>query len=178
MFKKVKRCYEKKRQTYNNEVQKYLKDNAFVLVQRVYNGTLGTGELKEENVKAVLGSDYPINPLIPREDVIGQFVSILELAGYIFCKDNIGKIYFKQEELYNSIVQNHLRFSGKGIFERLTEKCQETNGIEYEEVHKILGFHYPKAPYAVGADYRTCIILFLKEVGIPFIFDETHIYLP
>ena len=179
MFKKIKRCCKKTNQNYQLEVQCYLKNNAFILVKKISEGVLGSDELKLENVQAVLGDEYPINPCIPREDIVAQFVSIFEQAGYVFCQDSSGNVYFKQKELYSAVVQNHLKFSGKKIFERLADCCQKTNGrIRYEEMHEILGFHYPKAPYALRADYRVCIILFLRESGIPFKYDEKYIYLP
>lgn len=179
VFKKLKRCCNKAKQRYSNEVQKYLKSNGFILVQKIYDGVLGTGKLEEKKVKEILGANYPVNPWISESDIIGQFVSIMEQAGYQFSRDSSGEVHFKHEELYSAIVQNHLRFSGKEILERLGDCCQKTSGrITYEEMHEILGFHYPKAPYVVGVDNRVGIILFLREVGLPFKFDETHIYLP
>ena len=179
MFKKIRRYCKRTRERYSYDVQEYLKRNGLVLMQKLRNGILGSGDLEESKVRELLGTDYPVAPWTDKEDIIEQFISILEEAGYVFSCTEDGKIQFKNAELYSAIVQNHLKFSGREIFERLSDCCEKTHGrITYEDMHEILGFHYPKAPYAVGVDNRVCIVLFLKEVGIPFKFDETHVYLP
>ena len=178
-FNKSKRPSVKQRAEYSKQVREYLKKHSFNIVQKIYSGALNTHELNEEQVKLVLGDDFPIAPWINEQDVIAQFISIMKEAGYEFeCYEN-GKYAFKNDELYSAIVKNHMKFSGFGIMERLVDYCDMTGGkMTYFQVQHVLGMHYPKAPYANKADTQACIILFLKELGVPCKFDDNYVYFP
>lgn len=173
-------CRKNKRskKEYSILVQQYLKENTPAIVQRLYDIVSATHELDVDAVKSILGENYPKAPWKDNDDIMGQFACILEEAGWLFVSNN-GKIILEDEKSYSDIVQNHLKFSGSQILDRLSECCERTNGrITYWEMQSILGFHYPKAPYCDKSDIKACTILFLKETGIPFKFDNMYIYLP
>lgn len=174
-----KKREQRKREQYSNQVQSYMKQYGISIVKRILDSSSDNNLLSEANIKEALGTDYPKCPWITDDDVISQFVQLLKEVGYEFCYNEMGQLQFKIEDAYKAIVQNHLKFSGREILSRLSECCQKTYGrVSYEEMDEVLGFHYPKAPNVNSCDNRVCIVLFLKETGIPFKFDETHIYFP
>ena len=177
--KKSKKPSSKVRAQYSKQVREYLEKYSFEIVQKIYSGVLGTHELNTEQVELVLGEDYPIAPWLNERDIIGHFVAIMEEAGYEFESNENGGIAFKNNELYSAIVKNYLNFSGYGIMERLIDYCDMTGGkMTYFQVQHVLGMHYPRAPYANKADMQACIILFLKELGVPCKFDTNYVYFP
>ncbi|MBQ8043171.1 MAG: hypothetical protein IJ272_03345 [Clostridia bacterium] len=179
MLKNIKRCSAKARKCYSNQVQKYLQNNGFVIVQKIYEGALSTHELRPEEVQNVLGDEYPVAPWVNDTDVVGQFICILEEAGYTFSYNEEGRVCFKDDELYGAIVKNHLRFSGRYILDSLSDYCEQNGSrLTYYQAQRVLGFHYPRAPYVNKEDTRACTILFLKETGLPFKFDDTYVYFP
>lgn len=179
VFKNKKRCSKRKRENYSVDVRRYLRKNAFYIVQKVYDGTLGSGQLRVDEISKVLGDDYPIAPWVDKSDVVGQFVAILEEAGYELSYDVNEGVYFKDKELYSAIVKNHLKLSGNCIVNNLAEECDHTGGrLTYFQMQRVLGFHYPRAPYVKKDNIQACTILFLKEMGIPFKFDDTYVYFP
>lgn len=179
LFKSKKRCSKMEREKYSANVQRYLKKHALHIVQKIYDDTLGKGKLKLDEVRDMLGEDYPIAPWVDKLDVVGQFAAILEEAGYKLLYDENGGLFFEDKELYSAIAKNHLRFSGSCIVEHLSEECERTGGkLTYFQLQRILGFHYPRAPYVNKDDTRACIIIFIKEMGIPFKFDDTYVYFP
>lgn len=170
---------EKRRRDYANNVRRYLMENSFSIVKKIYDGTLATQELKSEQVEMILGEDYPVAPWVDEKDIVGQFVEILKEAGYIFSYNRNDPICFKDAEIYATIVKNYLKLSGDCFVETLGYECERTNGkLTYFQIYNVLGLHYPKAPYVNKEDTRACILLFLKETGIPFKFDDTHVYFP
>ena len=178
-FSKLIRCSNKVKAQYSRQAQEYLNSNSLLIVQKICDGVLGSEKLEEEKVRELLGNNYPIAPWVEETDIIGQFVCLLEEAGYIFVRDTNGEVKFKNEDMYKAIVQNHLKLSGMCIMERLAYYCEKTKGrLDYEQVEEVLGFHYPKAPYIGKMDKRVSIIMFLKATGIPFKFNETHVYFP
>lgn len=178
MFSRKKKRYPAFiKQRYHEQVQLYLKYNGFEIVKRIYNGSLNAQELTEQGVRDTLVGNYPIAPWVDKNNIVEQFVSLLEDVGYSFSCNEEGKYCFKDENIYGAIVKNHLKFSGCHILEALATCCENNNGrITYFQAKTILGVGYPKAPFVNKADTRTCIILFLKETGIPFIFDDTYLY--
>ena len=62
MFKKIRRYCKRTRENYSYEVQEYLRRNGLVLIQKLHNGILGTGDLEESSVRELLGTDYPVAP--------------------------------------------------------------------------------------------------------------------
>ena len=179
LFNKKKRCSAYKKQRYHNQVQRYLEGHGFEIVQRIYNGSLGKGYLTEQGVRDTLVGIYPIAPWIEESNIIEQFVAMLEEVGYSFDHNAQGEYAFKDENVYGAIVKNHLKFSGCHILDALADCCQNNDGrITYYQAKIVLGAGYPKAPFVNKADMRACIILFLKETGIPFLFDDTYLYFP
>lgn len=179
MLKKNGRCSSKVRERYSKEARCYLQKNTLAFIQKISDGILSETELTHENAKIFLGKDYPIAPWVDETDAIGQLLCILKEAGYIFTYSKNGRVILKNQQLYNAIVKNHLKFSGAEIIDKLAYYCERTHGrLTYNQVSQVLGFHYPKPPYIGKTDERVCIIAFLKEVGIPFNFDENHVYFP
>lgn len=179
LCKKKKRYSILAKQRYNKKVQEYLQCHGFEIVQKIYNGSLQTNQLTEKGVRETLVGDYPIAPWVPKENIIEQFVSLLEEVGYSFIQNEQGGYCFKDENIYGAIVKNHLKFSGCHILDALSEMCGKNDGkITYFQAKMILGAGYPKAPFVNKADTRACIILFLKETGIPFAFDDSYLYFP
>lgn len=178
-YNKKKRCSFEKRQRYNTQVQRYFKYHGFEIVSRIYNGSLSSHRLTEQGVSQTLVGIYPIAPWVEEDNIIEQFVAMMEEVGYSFSRDEQGEYSFKDENIYGAIVRNHLKFSGCHILESLSQCCENYNGrITYFQAHMILGTGYPKAPFVNKADMRACIILFLKETGIPFKFDDWYLYFP
>lgn len=180
MFIKKKERYSNiLKQKYHKQVQVYLSYYGFEIIQRIYNGSLNAHELTEQGVRNTLVGNYPIAPWADRDDIIEQFVAMLEEVGYSFSYNEQGEYCFKGENIYSAIVKNHLNFSGRNILEALANACYKNEGrITYFEAKMILGIGYPKAPFVNKSDVRACIILFLKETGIPFKFDESYLYFP
>lgn len=176
---KKKRCSMYKRQRYNTQVRQYLGRHGFEIVQHIYNGSLSNYGLTEQGVRETLVGVYPIAPWVEQDDIIEQFVALMEEVGYSFECNEQREYSFKDENIYGAIVRNHLKFSGCRILDALSECCVNYDGrITYFQAHTILGAGYPKAPFVNKADVRACIILFLKETGIPFKFDDTYLYFP
>ena len=179
LFSKRKQDSDSIRQKYQKCVEQYFKHNGFEIIQRMYNGSLNLGELTEQGARDTLVENYPIAPWIDKDNIIEQFVSLFECVGYSFSKNEQGSYAFKDKEIYSAIVKNHLKFSGCHILEALSNCCDKSNGkITYFQAQMILGLGYPKAPFVNKADTRACIILFLKETGIPFVFDDNYLYFP
>ena len=178
-FNKKKRCSTLAKQRYHNQVQVYLNYHGFEIVQKIYNGSLNTQELTEQGVRETLLGNYPIAPWVDKNNIVEQFVALLEEVGYSFSRNEQGKYCFKDENIYGAIVKNHLKFSGCNVLAALSKCCQDNYGrITYFQAKVILGIGYPKAPFVNKADVRACIILFLKETGIPFKFDDDYLYFP
>lgn len=156
-----------------------MKCHGFEIVQRIYNGSLGSQCLTAEGIRETLVGAYPIAPWAEKDNIIEQFVAMLEEVGYSFSCNEQGEYTFKEENIYGAIVRNHLNFSGCRVLDALSKRCNNYGGrITYFEAHMILGTGYPKAPFVDKADVRACIILFLKETGIPFKFDDWYLYFP
>ncbi len=167
------------KQRYHEQVQLYLQYHGFEIVQRIYNGSLNAHELTEQAVRETLVGNYPIAGWVEKDNIIEQFVTLLGEVGYSFEKNDQGKYCFKDENIYGAIVKNHMNFSGCRILEALSDCCYKNDGrITYFEAKVILGAGYPKAPFVNKSDIRACIILFLKETGIPFKFDDSYLYFP
>ena len=176
---KKKRCSKYKKQRYSNQVQSYLNCHGFEIVQRIYNGSLSTHGLTEQGVRETLVGIYPIAPWVDEDNIVEQFVSMMEEVGYSFSQDEQGEYSFKDENIYGAIVRNHLKLSGCHILDALSECCKNYDGrITYFQAKLILGTGYPKAPFVNKEDMRACIILVLKETGIPFKFDDSYLYFP
>lgn len=179
LFKEKKRCSKNKRVNYAMKVQNFLKTNGFSIVHKIYEFVLDKKSLNIGRVKEILGPDYPIAPWVDEEDIIGQFAAILDETGYKLSYDENEGICFKEQEVYSAIVKNHLRFSGRNIVERLSDTCMYNNGqLTYFQIQTVLGFHYPRAPYVDKNNVHMCILIFLKEMGLPFKFDDTYVYFP
>lgn len=178
-FRKICRYAGKEKTEYSTLAQEYLKRNGLLIVQKICDGVLGEYVLEEKAAKAFLGEDYPVAPWLSKKNYIGQCVALLEQAGCIFSCDEKGRVCFKDSGIYKTIVQNHLKMSGRDIVSKLSDACEELNGkISYKRLHAVLGFHYPKAPYISSVEPNMCIILFLKEMGMPFKFDDKYVYFP
>jgi len=178
-------CINKKRypnwvrQKYHSQVQEYLQEHGFEIVGKIYNGVLGNSELTQNAVTEVLVGNYPVAPWVDKKDVVKQFVALLEEVGYTFTQSSTGRYCFKDKEIYGAIVKNHLNFSGRHILNNLSEYCEQNHGrLTYYQAQRVLGVRYPKAPYVDKTDIRACVILFLKETGIPFKFDDFYLYFP
>ncbi len=179
VFRKKKWYSPKVRNEYRERVKKYMEANALNIVNEIYSGALQGGYLTYFNVSSLMGEGYPLAPWVDRLDIVAQFAAMLEEIGYVFVQDSYGRYHFKDKELYNAIVKNHLNFTGKKIVTNMAKFCEQNNGrLTYEQVRLMLGFNYPKAPYVDKSDTKTCVILFLKEIGIPFIYDDEYIYIP
>ena len=178
-FKEKKRCSKRKKEQYSAQVSEFLKGNSFAIVHKIYEFTSGKNSLNIEEVKKVLGTGYPVAPWVDETDIIGQFAAILDEAGYKLSYDKNEGICFKEQALYSAIVKNHLKLSGRRIVEYLSDECIHTGGtFTYFQLQRILGLHYPRAPYVDKNNTQACIILFLNELGIPFKFDSTYVYFP
>lgn len=179
MFKKFKRCSEKKRQIYDYEVKQYITKNGINIIQGIYINGLNLKKLTVDDIKLTLGDDFPKAPWIDADNITWQCICLLRHIGYEFEYDDKGNIYFEEDKAYKTIVQNHLKLSGNQILDALSDCCEKTNGrIPYDMMKEILGVHYPKAPGIDKSDMRVGIILFLKETGLPFKFDNDCIYFP
>lgn len=175
---KIKCCSCELKKRYSIKVHHYLEYNSILLLKNIYDEIIFFEKLDEETMRNLLGN-YPKAPWIDEMDSKRQFICLLKEAGYVFLYDKKGNIKFKNKKIYNRIVQNHLKLSGKDILERLADMCEMTSGrISYKQMQEVLGAHYPKAPYAKCFDERISIILFLRELKLPFKFDDFHIYLP
>lgn len=178
-FNKKKRCSASVKQRYHYQVQLYLSYYGFEIVQKIYNGSLNAHELTEQGVRDTLVGNYPIAPWVDKENIIEQFVALLEEVGYSFSYNEQGKYCFKDENIYGAIVKNHLKFSGYNVLAALSKCCRDNFGrITYFQAKNVLGIGYPKAPFVNKSDVRACIILFLKETGVPFKFDDDYLYFP
>ena len=176
---KNKRNSVSARQRYHKKVEQYLQCHGFEIIQKIYNGSLHTHELTEQGIRDTLVGDYPIAPWVEKNNIIEQFVAMFEEVGYSFSHNEQGQYCFKDENIYSVIVKNHLKFSGCHILEALSNCCDNNNGkITYFQAQMILGVGYPKAPFVNKADVRACIIMFLRETKIPFMFDDTYLYFP
>lgn len=179
LSKKIKRCSAKMRAAYSSEVESYLEKNALKLFRKTIKESLQGEILTEEKANSLLGKSYPVAYWVDETDIKKQFLCLLKEAGYLFTYSKNGKIVLKNKKQYTDIVNNHLKFSGRGIVDRLAYYCESTSGrLTYEEASKALGCHFPKPPYYKGDDERICVLAFLQETGLLIKFDEAHVYFP
>lgn len=166
------------KELYAAKVETYKKWKGFKIIEEIYE-LIDSGLIDMDGVKELLGHNYPLAPWIDEKDEQAQMICLLGQMGYVFERKQDGSLCLKNEEEYKQIVRNYLKLSGSEILEALAMNCTRTHGrISYEEMRHILGFHFPKAPYADKTDLRVCVILFLKAAGLTFNFDENHVYFP
>lgn len=178
MFQKLKRCSCKVKNDYSKRVEEYVKKEGIKAIKRLYSLKYLEG-LSSEKIIIVLGEDYPKAPWIDEGNITGQFICMLKQIGYDYAYEENGKVYLDIAGIYNQVVSNHLKLSGREILYALSDCCEKTQGrISYEQMKEILGKHYPRPLKSTNIDERVSIIVFLKEAGILFNFDEKHVYLP
>ena len=173
------KCSKENKRKYSEQVREYISRNGIktVLILNYLKDDINI--LSNDIIEQVMGKDFPKAIWIDSESVIDQCLCFLKHTGYEVTYDESKGFVFKKEKQYKQIVNNYLKLSGSDIMTRLSECCEKTSGkITYDEMQKIIGVHYPRAPYAIKADYRVNIILFLKETGMLFKFDDNHIYIP
>lgn len=85
-----------------------------------------------------------------------------------------------EEETYYQIVQNYIKFTGRGIISYLSDMIEKNNGkLTYFQMEMVLGRHYPKASWQDKSDRKECIKTFMQYVGfIYYRADEEYIYFP
>lgn len=178
MFDRFKRCPSKKNKDYFKSVDEYIKLNGMKVTQRLYN-SFYENSLDAQMVTNLLGGDFPKAPWIAQTNILDQFICLMEQVGYEFASKEGDKVYLDKDGIYEAVVQNHLKHTGRDILTRLSECCEKTHGrISYPQMNEILGRHYPKALKSSSVDNRICIIIFLNQVGLLFRFDENHVYFP
>lgn len=176
---KLKNFITGPRTKYFENVQKYLREYGFIIVQRLYSKSIGNFELDNKSIQEILGDNYPKAYWIKRNEHIQQFISILKVGGY----KTSGNINTVEEKdicgWCGAIIQNHLKMYGDGILENMTKICKTTNGrITYFQMLKVLGFSICNCERSDDKNMKACVILYLRETNIPFKYDETYIYLP
>lgn len=178
MSKKIKRRIKlSKREEYSKRVQKYLKENAFIIMQRIYSLPNDDVALTNQICMEILGDDFPRLSGTKRTDYKEQFISLFNEVGYTCYKKCA--IYFSKNDLCRKIAKNHLKCSGNCVLQKLATSCDEYHGrLSYEQIQLILGFNNLKIKYKNGKYKKECILIFLKEMKIPFVHDNKHVYFP
>ena len=175
---KNKRKKNKPKNQYSQQVQKYFNDNSFLIIQRIQSGMLNDKKINNTDVRNVFGS-YPKAPDVNKCDYICQFVSMLTEIGYPIENNTAGYVSYKNSQLCKVIIKYYLSLNGKEIMDRFAECCMKTNGkISYEQARIALGFDYVKTDSALKTNIDECTLLFIKQMGLPFKHNSTHIYLP
>jgi len=86
---------------------------------------------------------------------------------------------FNRKLIYSEEVERFFAYNKDRILDGLAELCHENSGrVSYEDMAKLLGTDYPKAPCFDSEDERQQIIMLLMELKLIFREDETHLYFP
>lgn len=179
MFRRDKQRTVKRDDGYSKDVNEYIDSKGIRILKKLYDNYCCDYGLSEQQIIEVFGKDFPKSSWIKHNNITSQLVCLLEQIGYGFASIEDGKVYLDRKGMYKSIVENHLRYSGRDILYSLADCCERTHGrVSYNEMNCVIGIHYPKAIKNRAATERICIIIFLKQTGMLFKFDETHVYFP
>ena len=179
LLKRCNRSSKKIREQYYKDAELYLMNNGFVIMQKILNIGWDLNNIQDEQINQVLEEGYPVASWIDKTDIIKQFVSLFKETGYIQLDIIDGRLIFNNEDDYKTIVQNHMKFSGRDMGFRLIEYCQQANGrLTYFQMKTVLGRHYPRASFLRCGDERIEMVMFLRATGMPFKFDSNYIYFP
>ena len=174
----LKRRNTKLKARYSEQVKKYFNNNSFIIIQRIRSGMLNAKKCNQKMLSNVFGN-YPKAPWINISDYISQFVALLTEIGYPIASIKTDYANIDNDKLCQVIIQYYLNINGKEIMDRLADSCIKTEGkTTYEQARIALGFECNQIDSTLKVNVDKCTLLFLKQMGVPFKYNSTHIYLP
>lgn len=174
---KFKCASKKAKQEYEAKVQSYLKRNGIAITHSIYASSLHLFGLADKDVERILPKPFPIASWIDEKKILKQFLCMLKYLGCenAYIKDE--KIFFDLES-YQNEVESYLSKNGEFLLDKLSYFCSKNPRISYTDIQEVLGYDYPKIIKSTTADKSVCAIVFLKQTGMLFRFDNTAIYMP
>ena len=178
-FRRSKRNLDKLREQYLQDLQKYLKHNSFAIVQRIKNGMLSSKNIGNQEIRIVLGYNYPKARWINSTDDASQIICLFKEIGYSNITRIFNGVQCNPSEMCEAIINNYISVNGKKIMDRLEDCCVITNGrISYSQMQEVLGINYSEIDNTSEEDVNECILMFLRGTKLPFKHNDVYIYLP
>lgn len=179
MAKRFVSIFQSEKRKYELKAREYFKEHGITIMKKIHDEGYDIRKVKEDALQQVLTEDFPKADWLDLHNIAEQSRCLLACMGYNFEYDAYGMLYLKEDEIYKTIVYNHLQLSGCAILNALSDYCQRTSGrISYDDMQEVLGKHYPRTTHINVLDERLNVLLFLKTSGMLFKFDESHVYFP
>ena len=172
------RRLSKREEEYLNNCRRYAYEKSIQILKLISRWKLQNHEISSDDLD-VIDKGFPINPNIDKNNKVKQLVSFLKTIGVDITLHRNGKVSFARTTEYDTVIKNHLKFTGRDVISTLSNICEYSSGrVSYKTMELILTAHYPKASYLHVADSRWYIVFFLKQAGLLCSFDEDEIYFP